>query len=53
MIRKLTAILLLASPAMTLAAADVRLWEFDVYLNDKRVGTHRFEITQAGEPPPR
>ena len=48
MIRKLTAMLLLAAPAMTLAAADVRLWEFDVYLNDKKVGTHRFEITQAG-----
>jgi hypothetical protein len=27
---------------------DVARWDFDVYLNDKKVGKHLFEVTDAG-----
>lgn len=49
MIRKSLGILLLTLPAMTLASANVSRWDFDVYLNDKKVGSHHYEILEAGK----
>lgn len=39
----------IASPAPTLANTNtITNWDFDVYLNDKKVGKHRFEISGEG-----
>jgi len=46
------ALLGLFSPGTLLAATnsdvidDIALWDFDVYLNDKRVGKHRFTVSE-------
>ncbi len=53
MMKKLVAILLLSVTATATATDDadynVDNWLFDVYINDKRVGTHQFEVTDTGE----
>ena len=43
-------LLLFAPSALTLANTSedsVSRWEFDVYLNDKRVGKHRYEVSRT------
>jgi len=41
--------LTLAAPAPAQESEDaVARWDFDVYLNDKRVGKHLFEVTDVG-----
>lgn len=38
-----------ASPAAELErAGEVGYWNFDVYLNDKKVGRHEFKVSEAG-----
>lgn len=47
-VQKLLATMLLALPVLAKQQADgVASWDFDVYLDDKRVGTHRFEVSEA------
>ena len=46
----LTVIILfsLASPAKAIERPDgTSLWDFDVYLNDKKVGTHKFDVSDS------
>ena len=38
----------LASSALS-AADNVRTWDFDVLLDDSRIGTHRFEVVQVDD----
>ena len=41
--------LAVASPALALESTDsVANWDFDVYLNEKKVGTHRFSVSKTG-----
>ena len=41
--------LTVAAPAMATGAADdVAQWNFDVFLNDKKVGKHSFTVSQSG-----
>lgn len=50
--RKSLGLVLIGLFAMTLAAPtsaqDSESWDFTVYLNDREIGTHRFEVTAAG-----
>ena len=38
---------LIALAAPNQDAAAVERWDFDVYLNDKKVGKHYFEVSEA------
>lgn len=40
--------LTLASPAPAQEADQVGYWNFDVYLNDKKVGQHEFKVLESG-----
>ena len=43
------ALLTLTSPTPAQErAGEVAYWDFDVYLNDKKVGTHQFSVSEAG-----
>jgi hypothetical protein len=40
----------LASPAPSQERADdINYWDFDVYLNDKKIGKHEFKVSEAGD----
>lgn len=45
--RGLLAILLAASAAPSLASAD-QTWDFRVFLDEKEIGTHRFDLAEQG-----
>ncbi|MBT8100691.1 MAG: hypothetical protein KJO82_13120 [Gammaproteobacteria bacterium] len=42
------AIALLGMPLNAEPAGDVETWQFDVYLDDKKVGYHNFEVVEQG-----
>ena len=56
MIRTMASLLAIGLLSLTMAlpvtategAGDVARWEFDVYLNDKRVGKHLYEVIDTG-----
>lgn len=41
--------LLALTLAVPVAATDTQRWDFNVYLNDKKIGTHLFEVTDTGD----
>ncbi len=46
--RALILLLMLSSMSLNARAKASDSWEFDVYLDDKKVGFHDFSITQSG-----
>ncbi len=40
---------LAAPPAASANTNDASRWNFDVYIDDKKVGTHQFRVSQAGD----
>ena len=39
--------LAIAAPAAAQGAGEVSQWNFDVFLNDKKVGKHSFTVSEA------
>lgn len=49
MTRNCLGVLVLGLLLLTVSPASANQWNFDVYLDDKKVGTHLFEVVQSAE----
>lgn len=47
--RKIVLLMLLSIPSVPTLAAHGNAWDFRVFLDEKEIGSHRFDITGSGE----